>query len=147
MSLCNYCNGIPFENPPPLPQCYIDCMPGLPDEGDLYFIEYRGTPNGYPPSFGYSHCGSEAELQQLSKSCPLCRVIFREFQRIVKHASPSMKDYWKGYSFYITQRQNDQQGFVVWTCGKDGDILRVGSYGYYIKDGIFIPLSYSIRII
>ncbi|KAF8963356.1 heterokaryon incompatibility protein-domain-containing protein [Flammula alnicola] len=136
MKLCSKCLSIPFENPPPLPKNYSDSLPGLPENDDLYYVEHRDTHSRPPHTFGHPHYQSEPELKTSAQNCQLCRLILREFHRIiasVQHPLPT-------YCFLITRREGKQDGFVVWTSGHDGSIWRVGAYGYCVKDATD-PLS------
>jgi hypothetical protein len=135
MTLCQLCSQIPFENPPSLPKVYTDCLPALPFQDDpqcdLYYVEYSYA-SPLPPDFmiGYPHHRSKAALKQSANGCNLCQLIHHGFHKIIKTVSTSVTD----FAFYITRRENNQQGFIVWTFGVGGDIWRVGAYGFYIKD-------------
>ncbi|KAF8909055.1 heterokaryon incompatibility protein-domain-containing protein [Gymnopilus junonius] len=130
MKLCDLCRLIPIEKPPSLPKTYLDNGPQT-QGGDLLFIEYRNENNPPPQGFGYPHYPSESQLKESAKTCDLCRLIYDEFTRIItKMPWPSRDD-----GFFITARETNQQGFLVWIFGEKGNIRRVGAFGAGVRNG------------
>lgn len=133
MELCDVCRQIPIETLPSLPKTYLDSGP-ITQGGHLLYVEYPDRDKPPPQSFGYQHYSSEDRLQKSAKTCNLCRLIHDEFSRIVEN-----KLYpWPGRDdgFFITEREANQQGFLVWIFGERGNIRRVGAFGCSIKNGM-----------
>lgn len=147
MVLCSFCRYIPLEDPPSLPPPYLN-ITGQPydfERSYLFCVE-SSDPNsdevcGLPP-YGYPHWSYLYELASQARTCDLCRLIHEEFLRITNHVPHADE-----LNFFITSRNNNQQGFLVWTKGdRPGVIWRVGAFSCCVDNCMFFALFFFFSL-
>ncbi|KDR69168.1 hypothetical protein GALMADRAFT_215198 [Galerina marginata CBS 339.88] len=117
------------SQPYDLERSYLFCVASNdPNSDEVY---------GLPP-YGYPHWPCVSDLASSVRSCDLCRLIYEEFLRITNHVSHADE-----LNFFITSRDNNQQGFLVWTKGdRPGVIWRVGAFSCCVD--IFVPATKTV---
>ncbi|KAF8954325.1 heterokaryon incompatibility protein-domain-containing protein [Flammula alnicola] len=117
---------MPLEDPPPLPRPYqnITGQPYNSETPYLFCVESSDPNSDEILSYGYQHWPYRSHLKSSARTCDLCRLIHEEF--LMNTNSVPHDD---EYNFFITRRDNHQQGFLVWTQGdRPGVIWRVGAF-------------------
>jgi len=156
MVLCHICSRIGFDNLPAFPDNLGSPIP-LAEGLVLFALQYGEEDSvaqledpdnerylkGIKRPTGFQHHSDVYLLEQSAQSCALCHAIFtaaenfiwkvHNAKRTCEHFLRKKKP--KSYSFKLTKRTNDQEGFVVWVGGIRSYMWPVAIFGFSLKDG------------